>query len=929
MSSFVSPGLPNGQSFLYNHIIFSTPKFNFMYKFTFRITLLLSVALIFASQLMAQTNTLGSGGYSQNFDTMRVIANATLPYGWRADAISTPTTVGAYSTASTTTTFIQGANMASNNSNGGVYNFGAGTSSIGNGDRAVGGMNTSNNPTSINVYVALTAATTLTDILVSYDLEKYRNGRNNDATGIQLYYSTTGAAGSWVAVTSGLTTFSPDANNDGFSPAPDASQTKSVTASFTLPAAITAGNTLYLAWNISVAPGSTGGNASNSPAIGIDNVRVIAASSAPGGLYYRSFRSGAWNDPNTWETSTTGGAPWTNSPGADYPHLIIDRTITVQTGHTVTITGNESADELMVNGNITITNPGTLSISDGPGFDITVIGGSVTGTGKLIMRSYDGGSSDVGTATLGSSTPGSITVRTIVERYLSAAFSRSAWRLLTAPLNTVSAGPVSSSIWANWQNSGNLIPGVGTAVSGPTYIAATGGVPGTPVSDANGLDYWTPAYSIRNYDPVTNSYPNSMGVADTKNTSLFGTKNNSFLVFINGDRTSYSPYTGGASSLRPTTLRPEGGLQVGDVTFTPSATPNYMTMVGNPYASHIDLDLFRLSNTDYIKSTYYYVDPYLTGTYGVGGYVTVSYDASGNELITPEAGGTTTSPVYETRYLQSGQAMFVQTKAVPTGTPVVTFTENQKAPTTVNYIMRTSGAAVDNLRVNLNVVSSAGATLIDGVVAAFNNNYAAAVDDYDAVKIYNVGESISFMRNNSVLSVERRPEITSNDVLNLNLTGLKSNVTYQFEIKPSLNAAGLNAFLVDNYLKTTTPVDLSKPTTVNFTINSDAASTGANRFYISFAKPALVIAGKEGISVFPNPVTNGTINLQMNNMAAGVYSIRVFNGVGQVILNRSINHAAGNSTETIQLGKGAVKGVYQLEVVKPDNSKFATKLIAN
>lgn len=943
-SSRVLPGLLNKHYLLYNSTIFLTPKFYFMQKlFTLRSFLFVCILGMASTNLFAQAVSLTPGGsaYTQNFDGMTaaapasgtvITASATLPTPWRTDLNTVPRTVGTYSAAGTTTRYIAGTNMPSPAS-GGQYTF---VSTANANEQAVGGLNTSNNPTTINYYVDVqntSGLQTISNLIISYDIEKYRNGKNNDGASVDLYSSTSDLAGSWTLAPAFVKTFAGDGDNDGYNPAPAAGQTQS--PSLILNVSINPNAHLYLAISISIPAGSPGANANNSIALGIDNVSIIPgdASPAPLGLFFQSHDTGpaAWNLRSTWETSYSASGPWT-SPGEDYPHIpALDRTITVQTGHTVTVTGNEKADELMVNGTIDISGTSaTLSIYDGTGFDITVSGGTVSGTGKLIMKSYDGGSSDIGTATLGTSTPGSITVKAVVERYLSAAFSRSAWRLLTAPLTTTTfGGSVTSSIWANWQNSGVTAAGIGTAVSGPTYITAAGGVPGAPVSDANGLDYYTPAYSIRNYDPVTNSYPNSLGVTDTKNTALFGAKNNSYLIFINGDRTSYSPYTGGAATIRPTTLKPEGGLQVGDVTFTPNTTPNFMTLVGNPYASHIDLDLFRQSNTDYIKSTYYYIDPYLAGTYGVGGYVTVSYDASGNELITPVSGGTITSPIYETRYLQSGQAMFVQTKAAPTGTPVVTFTENQKAPTTVNYIMRTQGASVDNLRVNLNVVLPGGAVLLDGIVAAFSNNYSAAVDDYDAVKIYNVGESISFMRNSSVLSIERRPEITSNDVLNLNLTGLKSNVTYQFEIMPSVNAAGLNAFLVDNYLKTTTPVDLSKPTTVNFTVNSEAASTGANRFYISFAKPALVIAGKEGISVFPNPVTNGIINLQMNNMAAGVYNIRVFNGVGQVILNRSINHASGNSTETIQLGKGAVKGVYQLEVVKPDNSKFSSKVIAN
>ena len=54
--------------------------------------------------------------------------------------------------------------------------------------------------------------------------------------------------------------------------------------------------------------------------------------------------------------------------------------------------------------------------------------------------------------------------------------------------------------------------------------------------------------------------------------------------------------------------------------------------------------------------------------------------------------------------------------------------------------------------------------------------------------------------------------------------------------------------------------------TANFNVTPDAASSGANRFIITFAKPGVVIKGNRfSMSVYPNPVTNGIINLQMSN----------------------------------------------------------------
>jgi hypothetical protein len=74
------------------------------------------------------------------------------------------------------------------------------------------------------------------------------------------------------------------------------------------------------------------------------------------------------------------------------------------------------------------------------------------------------------------------------------------------------------------------------------------------------------------------------------------------------------------------------------------------------------------------------------------------------------------------------------------------------------------------------------------------------------------------------------------------------------------------------------------------------------------------------ISVYPNPVVSGVIGLQMDNMASGTYSIRLLNTFGQLIYSKSINHMQGSATETITAPSGINKGVYRLEVIRPDNS---------
>ena len=81
------------------------------------------------------------------------------------------------------------------------------------------------------------------------------------------------------------------------------------------------------------------------------------------------------------------------------------------------------------------------------------------------------------------------------------------------------------------------------------------------------------------------------------------------------------------------------------------------------------------------------------------------------------------------------------------------------------------------------------------------------------------------------------------------------------------------------------------------------------------------------ITVYPNPVINRTINLQLNNLPDGSYDIRLLNKVGQGLLSKQIHHLQGNSIEPIQLDKYTPHGIYQLEVSSPDQPSKTIEVI--
>lgn len=83
---------------------------------------------------------------------------------------------------------------------------------------------------------------------------------------------------------------------------------------------------------------------------------------------------------------------------------------------------------------------------------------------------------------------------------------------------------------------------------------------------------------------------------------------------------------------------------------------------------------------------------------------------------------------------------------------------------------------------------------------------------------------------------------------------------------------------------------------------------------------------KSSISVYPNPLVDGKINLQFVSQPSGNYGIRLFNSAGQELLVKTINHSADNMSETIQLGGNLPHGIYQLEITGPGGEKQLIKV---
>jgi endonuclease G len=246
---------------------------------TWRVSVTVAVvALVSVYVAFAAISLSTSVAYTQNFDSMGIPLSSptpsNLPVDFRLSTASTPRAISSFLTATTQTLRVGGANLSTTAANG-SYNFGAGTTALGNSDRAPGFLSSGTATVSGNLYAQLVNNTggTLTGLQISYDVEKYRNGSNPAGFRYQLFYSLDG--NSWTnAGPDFFTSFAPDADNSGFANAPGATVSVS---NKTLNVSVANGANVFLVWNYSVITGST---STNAPALAIDNVSILGIGGA-------------------------------------------------------------------------------------------------------------------------------------------------------------------------------------------------------------------------------------------------------------------------------------------------------------------------------------------------------------------------------------------------------------------------------------------------------------------------------------------------------------------------------------------------------------------------------------------------------------------------------------------------------------------------
>ena len=584
---------------------------------------------------------------------------------------------------------------------------------------------------------------------------------------------------------------------------------------------------------------------------------------------------------------------------------------------------NNYIKTLTLNSSSTATLGDSLNIAAGtfasPG-TVTVNSGSTLTTGSMLtIKSNAGGDGRVGQSS------GTIAGNVTVERYIP---PKRAWRFLAVPFSSSS-----QTINKAWQEGAspnpdiythnNPKPGFGTEI---TYdnLTAHGFDVNTTLNSS--LYYWDSVSTGGTWTSIPSTYLNI-------------NSHQAYYLFVRGSRAIDLSL---ATSAVPdqTVLRSIGSLNEvnGSAVIRNSGTmpAGSFFFTGNPYASPVNLNnVIDGSRTTGFNTNQFWVwDPKLTGTKGVGAYVTYS-----NGVFTPDNGETggsyapTGSPV-----IQSGQAFFVQMDNSHVSTSLEFHQSDKNTAPEANVFGAQQSPPVTQSKFYTNLMLPSGDSLIlvDGVAAAFAKDNNAGVDSKDANKMWNISENIALIRDNNWLAIEFRPVPVLTDTLFYTMY-LKQQ-PYALKISTQDVPSGFpQAWLVDKYLNTRTALNTSEPLIYNFVPNSDTNSY-RNRFMLVFKRTLKAIpvattmssggataATLEGkVDVFPNPVvTGGKATLKFTSMKAGKYEVTVSSLDGKALTAKTIQHEGGNYNYDLQLDARWATGTY-LVTIKGENGYTTT-----
>ena len=512
---------------------------------------------------------------------------------------------------------------------------------------------------------------------------------------------------------------------------------------------------------------------------------------------------------------------------------------TLANNGTIKFTGTAVTQQFPGSGTITAMNFLEINNTNGvllnKSLDIT--GGIKPLSGALNISNYNVTlkSSATGTAYFGAK-PAAFNVlygsgRFTTERFIGV--NQKKWQLLATPMNN------EQSIRDSWQEAGINTNGFGTIIS------ATGSW------SANGFDAFSGLAAMKYYLPATDTWQ------EVANTSASLKNNQGYFLYVRGNRTVPASATATATTAN---LRIKGQILTGDQT-GPAVPAGKFQTLGNPYPSAIDFTQF-ISHNSGLENGFTVWDPYMGGLYGAGAYVALS--AANSFVGTSSASPMVTYTNSATnKYIQSGQAFFVNNPSASSITPV--FYETDK--TDQQKLVNRDEIPFDDRKFFRVKMYNNENRVLDGNATVFGTAYSGVLDRDDMLKVFNPAENFGLKVKGKTLAVEARPPLTINDTIFFDIKDFYPG-TYTFRFGPeNMDGVPFKGILIDKYKNTATNISLRSDTTaVEFTILNNADSKASDRFYVIFKPVEVLMLPNIDISAIKNNTGSNHINWRISSL---------------------------------------------------------------
>lgn len=537
--------------------------------------------------------------------------------------------------------------------------------------------------------------------------------------------------------------------------------------------------------------------------------------------------------------------------------------------------GNNTISKLIINNSNGVALSGATNITN----SLTLTNGAFTTNGYLTLKS-----NATRTAIVNTVVSSSVIGNVVVERYVPA---KRAFRFISVPVTT------SSTIYTNLQEGGSSTAGFGTQITG-----STSGANGFDATQTGNSSMYTHDNSAGTWSAVTNTNVNTL------------TAGNPYRLMIRGDRTlSLATNTPTPTN---TVLRANGTLYTGSkVVSNLSQSANGFSFVGNPYQAPVDMSTI-LSGATNLNSSFYYVwDPNVSTR---GAYVTVDLSSNTNNVSGSGAN----------KFLQPWQACFVKT--INAGSASLTFTENSKGSTFSNTFKVLPPLSSLNIQLFVRDSLIQNAMPSDGAIIHFDPLLKNEFDQRDAIKPVNQDENFAISSNAKLLSIESRNIPQNDDTLQFTMNQLRdSSYTLTFDYNENL---GLTTYLYDRFLGMNFPIEQKGKTQYHFKVNGNLESKSQNRFALVFKSQQTGVVNQvfQKITIYPNPIENGILNLGIPNLANQKVELTIKNILGQQILAQPLQlNEFGNAV--LKIEDHFSKGTYFIEVMSSGKHYSNTILV--